>query len=200
MKALLRMGINKIIFLLLAFSVSIVFSQQIELPEIEYNYINTSPQNAAVYLNGSYVGSSPCRFANIIVDTLNKNEISVKLNGYHDFKFEFTYSDMPINKFFSLVPKNNFVDDNQLVQKNRLKLFDTQRMLVPITVSGIVTVGSAILSFYFKRLANDRYNEYLVTGDPNTLSKTQKYDLYSGIGLGVFEISFVSLLYFLLIK
>jgi hypothetical protein len=194
------MGINKTILTILFFSASFVCSQQIELPEIIYNYINTFPQNAAVYLNGNYVGSSPCRFTNNIVDSLNKNEIVIKLNGYHDFNFEFELTDLPLNKYFSLISKNNSFSDIQVVQKNRLKLFNTQRSLVPVTISGVLTVGSAILSFYFKRLANERYDEYLFTGDPNTLSKTRKFDLYSGIGLGAFEVSFVSLLYFLLIK
>ena len=194
------MGINKIIFFVILFSFSFVGAQQIELPEIIYNYINTSPQNAAVYLNGNYIGSTPCRFANNIIDTTGKNEISIKLNGYHDFKFDFGFADVPLNKSISLVPKNSMVDDNQIVQKNRLKLFNTQRKLVPVAISGILTAGSAILSFYFKRMANERYDEYLFTGDPNTLSKTKKFDLYSGIGLCAFEVSFVSLLYFLLIK
>jgi len=193
-------GINKIIFAVILFSFSVVRTQQIELPEIIYNYINTSPQNAAVYLNGNYIGSSPCRFANNIIDTMDKNEIMIKLNGYHDFNFEFGFADIPLNKSISLVPKNSLIHDNPVVLKNRLQLFNTRREIVPVAISGILTAGSAILSFYFKRMANERYDEYLFTGDPNTLKKTQKYDLYSGIGLGAFEVSFVSLLYFLLIK
>ena len=193
-------GINKIIFAVILFSFSVVRTQQIELPEIIYNYINTSPQNAAVYLNGNYIGSSPCRFANNIIDTMDKNEIMIKLNGYHDFNFEFGFADIPLNKSISLVPKNSLIHDNPVVLKNRLQLFNTRREIVPVAISGILTAGSAILSFYFKRMANERYDEYLFTGDPNTLKKTQKYDLYSGIGLCTFEVSFVSLLYFLLIK
>jgi hypothetical protein len=199
MKAHPKMAINKTIFIILLFSVSFVYSQQIELPEIVYSYINTFPQNAAVYLNDNYIGSTPCRFQNNIVDSLKKNEIVIKIRGYHDFNFEFGLSDLPLNKYFTLVPKSNSIDGIQVVQKNKLKLFNTPRKLVPVALSGVFTVGSAILSFYFKRVANERYAEYLFTGDPNTLSKTKKYDLYSGIGLGVFEVSFVSLLYFLLL-
>jgi len=200
MKAPAVMGINKIILVIVLFSASILFSQQNELPEIIYNYINTSPQNAAVYLNGSYIGSSPCRFANNIIDTTGKNEIIIKLSGYHDFNFEFGFADVPLNKSFSLVPKNSMVDDKQVVLKNQLQLFNTRRDFIPVTISAILTAGSAIISFYFKRMANERYDEYLFTGDPNTLSKTQKYDVYSGIGLCAFEVSFVSLLYYLVIK
>ncbi len=177
-----------------------VFSQQKDLLQIDYNYINSSPQNSEVYLNGDYIGSTPLRFYNNVVDTVNTNNVVIKHKNYFDFTFTFEKADIPLNKNISLVQVNKSVIDNQIVQKNKLNLFNSPRQVLPVAVSGILTVGSAILSFYFKRQANDRYDEYLITGDPNTLNKTKKYDLYSGIGLGVFEVSFVSLLYFLLIK
>jgi hypothetical protein len=188
----------KILFFI--FLTGSVFAQQIDSLQVKMNYINTTPQNAEVYLNNVYIGSTPVRFFNDAADTSKKNTIIIKLIGYNDFSFTFDNSDLPLYKNIALVSSNHLLNNNNIVIKNGSNLFSTPRQIAPLALSGALIIGSSFTSFYFKRLANDRYDEYTNTGDRDKLNQTKKYDIISGVALGVLQVGLVSFLYFLLIK
>jgi hypothetical protein len=198
-----KMQINKKIFLiifLLCFSVLKLYAQQSDSLTIDYNYINSFPQNAKVYLNDSLAGETPFRFINPVVDTVKGLVVTIKLEGYIDYSFNITKEDLPLNKTVNLVPVNKLsLKDNEQVEINDNDYFKSPRKIVPIVVSSVVTAGSGVLSYYFKKLANDRYDEYLASGDRKKFDETKKYDLYSGLCLAAFQIGFAALIYFLLI-
>lgn len=196
----MKMSLNKLIIILALLLSGSVFAQINDSLQIKMNYINTSPQNAEVYLNSSLIGSTPLRFFNDIIDTVNKNTILLRLKSYNDFLFTFDRAEVPIYKNIALLPLKNFTANNDLVRKNGSNLFKTPRKVVPLVLTGGVSLGSAFFSFYFKRLANDRYNEYLNTGDRDKLNLTKKYDIYSGVALGILQVAFVSFLYYLLFE
>lgn len=83
---------------------------------------------------------------------------------------------------------------------NKETYFKTPRKFLPIAVSSFLTAGSGIMSFYFKQLANDKYDEYQLTGDASLLDKKRKYDIISGISLVVFQVALAGLIYFLIIE
>ena len=62
-----------------------------------------------------------------------------------------------------------------------------------------IVVGSAVIfgaaAAYFKLESDDYYDKYLVTNDNAFKKKTDRYDLYSGIALGVMEINVGILIY-----
>lgn len=193
---------NNIIYLLLI-AVLIypvyVSAQQNDSLTVNYSVINSIPQNAAVYFNGSYTGNTPYRFLPQAIDSgIN---VSVKMNNFVDYTFNISKSDLPFNKTISLIPKNNKAGvKDKLVIENKNNFFNTPRKPIPIFVSALVTAGGAALSIVYKTLANKRYDEYLISGDRSKLDQTKKYDLISGVGLAAFQVGFTSLIYFLLIK
>lgn len=176
------------------------FAQNGDSLKIDYNYINSVPQNAEVYLNDKLSGETPFRFPKQSVDTLNSVTVTLKLKGYIDYSFNLPASDMPVNKTINLVPKNKLtVKDDSKVEENTVNFFKTPRKIIPIVVTSVISAGSGVLSYYFKKLADENYDEYLATGNRDKFDKTKKYDVYSGVFLAAFQIGFAALIYFLLI-
>jgi hypothetical protein len=198
-----KMQINKtipVIIFLLCFSAVKLYTQNSDSLTIDYNYVNSIPQNAKVYLNDSLAGETPFRFPSQAFDSLKGMIITIKLDGYIDYSFNVTKADLPLDKTINLVPVNKLsVKENKQVEVNNNDYFKSPRKVVPIVVSSVITAGSGVLSYYFKKLANDRYDEYLATGDRKKFDQTKKYDLYSGLFLAAFQIGFAALIYFLLI-
>lgn len=164
------------------------------------NFINTTPQNAEVYLNSDYIGSTPVRFFNNTIDTSKTNTIVIKLIGYNDYSYSFSVTDLPLYKNISLVSSNHMSNNNNIVMKDGSNLFATPRQMAPIILSGAMVIGSSITSVYYKRLANDRYDEYINTGDRAKLDQTKKYDIISGVALGALQVGLITFVYYLLIK
>jgi len=176
------------------------FAQNGDSLKIDYNYINSVPQNAEVYLNDKLSGETPFRFPKQSIDTSNSITVTLKLKGYLDYSFELIPGVMPVNKTINLVPKNKLsVKDGGNVEENTVDYFKAPRKIVPIVVSSVISAGSGVLSYYFKKLADENYDEYLATGNRDKFNKTRQYDLYSGISLAAFQLGFGALIYFLLI-
>jgi hypothetical protein len=176
-----------------------ISAQQNDSLTINYSVINSIPQNAAVYFNGSYTGNTPYRFLPQAVDS--GIDVTVKMNNFVDYSFHVNKSELPYNKTISLIPKNkNAGLKEKLVMENKNNFFNTPRKPIPIFISALVSTGGAALSIVYKTLANKRYDEYLFSGDRSKLDQTKKYDLISGVGLAAFQVGFTSLIYFLLIK
>jgi len=153
-------------------------------------------------LNDTLIGETPVRFFPSIIDTSGMNEIKIRKDGYYDFVFSLDKTSFPINKTIYLTEKaGNLVSiQEKRGLANRETYFKTPRKILPIAVSSILTAGSGIMSFYFKQLANDKYDEYQLTADASLLYKKRKYDIISGISLAVFQIGIAGLIYFLIIE
>ena len=188
------------IVLLLCLAASGTYAQNEDSLTIDYNYINSIPQNAQVYLNDSLAGETPFRFINYTFDSLKGLKITIILKGYADYFFNVTEKDFPLNKTIELVPLNKLsLINNSPVRENDNDFFKSPRKVVPIVVTSAITAGSGVFSYYFKKLANENYDEYLATGNRKNFDRTKKYDLYSGLCLAAFQIGFAVLIYFLLI-
>jgi len=59
----------------------------------------------------------------------------------------------------------------------------------PLIVAGSVAVVSGAVSAYLKTRADHYYDDYRVSGDGATLDRVRRFDLFSGIALGVTELS-----------
>ena len=200
-----KMHKNKIILIavyifLLYLPTMDLYAQNNDSLTIDYNYINSIPQNASVYLNDNLAGKTPFRFLNDVFDTSNAAAVTIKLEGYIDYSFNVTKADLPLNKTINLVPVNKLsLKENKQVEINSNDYFKSPRKVVPIVVTSVITAGSGVLSYYFKKIANDRYDEYLATGNQKKFDETKKYDLYSGLCLAAFQIGLAVFIYFLLI-
>lgn len=65
-----------------------------------------------------------------------------------------------------------------------------------ILIGSIVVPGST--TAYFKLIANDKFDDYQTTGSQSSLNDTRKYDLISGITMGLLQINFGVLIYYFL--
>ena len=165
---------------------------------IGYNYINSTPQNSQVFLNDSLVGFTPFYFMTG-KDSQTGARLEIKQKGYIDYVIN-TEAGEKINRTVVLVPSKPGMLIKSPVQVNKSQFFAKPRKILPIVITSSLAAGSGILSYYFKKMANDNYTSFGITGDPAALNRKKKYDLISGISLGVFQVSFAGLLYYLFIN
>lgn len=185
--------VNKYLFILFCIFPAIALSQENDSLRIDYNFINSIPQNADIYLNDIYIGQTPIHFK---WDTLREGrKITIKLKGYADITYTPLPEEKTINKTFKLVPFNKGWS-KEIVFKDMSSDFKKPVKIIPMVLSSVITAGSAIMAYYFKSLAIDKYEEYQQTGDLATLDKKKKYDVIGGVSLAVFQLGLAALLYF----
>lgn len=193
---------NKIFYILFAFAFlnGISYSQDSDYTthdslKIDYNYINSLPQNAELYINDEYIGNTPKFF--IWGDSVFPKRLTVKKNGYADFTETFNDASF-VNKTYSLVPLSG-TKPPLLVKQDMSTHFHSPRKVVPIVLTGLVTAGAGFAAFWYKSLAienRDHYNEY---NDQQSLDNKKKYDIISGVSIAAFQLGFGALMYFLFI-
>ncbi len=146
------------------------------IPEVVF--INSLPPGAKVFTGSNYIGSTPLflRKNSGPVRLIKENFKSVTVNS-PDKPFTFN-----LKKINHTVKENNFTED----------------IWFKVLLGGIVGAGAT--SAYFKLKADKFYDEYLHTKDESLLSKTNNYDLISGIALGVLQVNFGLLIYHFLIE
>lgn len=143
----------------------------------ENKILKTEPSNVAVYNNEKIIGYTPLRLIK------NYNKITLNKPGYE-----------------SLTINSNEISDKMI--KLELKNTMEEKMFYEKNIFGIL-IGSALLlggtSAYYKIQADNKFDEYKITGNPETLQQTRNYDLISGITLGVLQINFGLLIYYFLV-
>jgi hypothetical protein len=139
--------------------------------------LNSNPQDAYVFWNDSLIGNTP-----LFIKSRFQNLKLVK-NGYDDLYLSF--NDIIPGKIYSM----NFNGEN--LEKSFI-----ERNIFKILTAGIIVLGGT--TAYFKLKADDKYEEYIFSGDPELLNDTRKYDLISGITFVALQITFGLLLYFFL--
>lgn len=186
---------NKI-FAIAAFLLSVyLFGQTNDSLRIDYNYINSSPQDAEVFINEEPVGRTPLFF--MWSDSVFPKQLKISLGGYIDYSESITEQGK-LYKEVSLIPKQGKKLLNP-VKEDKEPYFKSPRKIVPIVVSSVAAIGAGISAFYFKKLAIENRDIYDETGDKAAFDRRKKYDLYSGISLVVFQAGLGALLYYLLI-
>ena len=186
---------NKYLLILLAlFYCTGIFSQDsTDALLMNYNYINSIPQNAAVYVNGTFTGNTPLYFQ--WGDSTRSNEVNIMLEGFSAEKFNVAPGEK-VNKTFTLSPTGKTKLLSQ-VKQDKSTYFAKPRKVVPIVLTGLVALGSGAAAFYYKKLASDNREKYELEGDQDALDKKGKYDVLSGVSLVVFQIGFGALMYYL---
>ena len=189
----------KIILYLFLFSLVnpcvISYSQLADSLRIDYSIIDSHPQNAEVYVNGELSGLTPFRFLRNEIKDAN---IVIKLTGFYDYSFRVTNGDTVFSKSVIMLPKSRKNLSTKLVIENEPLDFNKPRKVIPIALSALLTTASGVAAYYFKQLAIEQNDSYYNTLDPSYINKKKKYDLISGISVGVFELGFASFFYFLL--
>lgn len=186
---------NKYLLIIVAlFYSTVIFSQDSTGALLmNYNYINSVPQNAAVYVNGTFTGNTPLFF--LCADSTRSSEVSIILEGFAAEKLNVEPGEK-VNKTFTLSPtgKTKLLSP---VKEGKNTYFEKPRKVVPIVLTSLVALGSGAAAFYYKKLASDNREKYELDGDQDALDKKGKYDVLSGVSLVVFQIGFGALMYYL---
>lgn len=171
-------------------------AQQPEIKDSVYSYyINSNPFNAEVYYGDSLLGLTPVRF--ISGEKLSGN-ILIKKMGYRDEVFNL--SDYNFDKGADIFLKSSTSTGEKIVFKDKRTDFVKKRSLTGILVSGFVALTTGMYAYNTKEKANDFYNQYLNDRNQDNLNKSNRYDKYSILSLGIMQISVAGLIYFLFLE
>ena len=158
-----------------------------------YYFFNSNPFNANVLYKDSLIGITPLRFYSS--EKLGGN-IVFKKTDFKDLTFDLKNYNFEKGIEVNLDKIYNF----NLVEKDRLSQFKTKRNYGLIIGTGLVTLLGGFSAVRFKNIANNSYDNYQITLNNSELDKSNKYDIYSGIGLAVMQIAFIGFIYFLFFK
>lgn len=189
-----RINILSLLFIVVCQTVS--YAQQKDSLEMQYNYIDSAPQNADVYFKNEYLGKTPLYF--IWKDSIFPGQLKVSAEGYTDH-IETIHNAGLIKKFYSLVRIGTKKKSDLVIEDKNLH-FEEPRKIFPIVISSLAAIGAGISAFHFKSLALENRDVYEQSGDPGALDKKKKYDIISGISLAVFQLGMGALIYFLLLE
>lgn len=186
---------KQIILVYFLFISAYVYSQNADSVTINYNFIDSYPQNADVFIGNEKIGNTPLYFT--WSDSLFPKSVKISIRGFKEESFTAEKPEI-IKRKFNLKPdKPGFVYDP--VKENKPQYFKTPRKVFPVVVSSLLTAASGIGSFYFKSLASDNKKEYEFTGDPSALDRQKQYDLLGGVSIVALQLGFGALMYFLFI-
>ncbi len=142
--------------------------------------INSIPYSAILYQENRQLGTTPL---DIPFEENRGKEFRLEKPGYKTLTF---ILNNPDSKLFTLqkIDLSSSYDESPSFTHS---LFHKKTKTKFILIAG--TVAAHWMAFYFKNLADDNYEKYLVTGNPNLMNKywdnTQKYDRISDISLGI---------------
>jgi hypothetical protein len=140
-------------------------------------FLQTDPQDAAVFSNDSLIGYTPLHLSN------SYSNLELRKPGYE-------------SKFIFL---KDYEEEKPLTLNFTGKINETsfyEQDLFKYLLAGIVVLGGT--TAYFKLKADDKFEEYEITGDQKLLDETERYDLISGITFTALQINFGALIYFFL--
>jgi hypothetical protein len=137
-------------------------------------YLATDPADAAVYFLDTLIGHTPLFIStkeNFI--TLKKNDFASKMLAVSELQ------------------PNETVKLEFTGYEKGASFFETN--LYRILLSGIVILGGT--TAYFKLKADKYHDDYQTTGEEFYLNRTRRFDLISGITMGMLQINFGYLIY-----
>ncbi len=141
-------------------------------------YLQTNPQDVAVYNGDSLIGYTPL-YLSSGYNSLHLNKLGYESKTISLYNFN---SNQPVSLNF-----NGEAKGKSFYKKDLFKYL----------VAGIVVLGGT--SAYFKLRADNKFDSYKITGEQALLDQTHKYDLISGILFTALQINFGTLIYFLFI-
>lgn len=179
-------------FLLIPF---IFYGQEADSNKINYNFIDSYPQDAAVFLNEVHIGNTPLFF--VWKDSTLPKTFKIERKGYSGQSENISDYQLISRKYILRSTGKHSVLN--LVNEDKQTYFNSPRKVVPIVISSLITAGSGIAAYYFKSLASDNQKLYDNYGDAGALEKKEKYNLLGSVSLVVFQVGLGALLYYLLI-
>lgn len=142
--------------------------------------INSIPYSAILYQENRQLGTTPL---DIPFEENRGKEFRLEKPGYKTLTFILNNPDSKLFTLQKIDLSSSYGESSSFTHS----LFHKRTKTKFILIAG--TVAAHWMAFYFKNLADDNYEKYLVTGNPNLMNKywdnTQKYDRISDISLGI---------------
>jgi hypothetical protein len=160
-------------------TVKITDCSEISLDYVFKNEIllDTDPQNVYVFQNDSLVGYTPL--------LINPNFESLVLQKPNYLNRKISLSDIDPDEKITL----------DFIGAKRSGSF-YESTIFKVLVGTAIALGAA--TAYFKLEADNRFEEYRVTGDPELLDQTDKLDIISGVSFVALQINFGLIVYLFL--
>jgi PEGA domain len=140
-------------------------------------YLQSNPQDAHVIVNDSTIGFTPLLLSNGYQNLILSKE------GYADKIV--TQDELKSSQIINL----DFIGTSQSTE-----FYGSTKFL--ILAGAAIALGAA--TAYYKLKADDKFDEYQITGQRNLLDQTNKLDLISGITFTAMQIDFGAIIYFFL--
>jgi hypothetical protein len=135
----------------------------------------------------------------------NKSEHSNNITNELTLKNDIFKDDIvPKGSLLEIRTPRNFYNNKQALFKNHANNISVINVKPPKSTFinsdlFLVLVGSAVtfgaVAAYFKLESDISYEKYLDTNNKKYLKKTDNFDIYSGVALGVLEVNFGFLIY-----
>ena len=150
--------------------------------KLEYHFkekilINTIPQDVSAYEKDSLMGFTPAYiesgFTELQLKKLNYQNINVSFS-------EVSWGEKPELKFTGEPPETPFYGS----------------ALFALLLGTAIALGAT--TAYLKLEADDKFEEYTITGDPELIDEVNQYDVASATTLVIFELNVALIIYFFL--
>lgn len=159
-------------------------------------FINSNPYGAHLKTEKNYIGITPLY---ISFEPNQGTAFEIIKEGYEPYKFTL---DTPDPVYARLSKKEGYMEE----AKKKPQLFGLlprKHVKSKFTLLA-VTVAAHWASFYFKNVADEKFDKYLQTADPQLMDKywneTRKFDRISEITLGVSYTALAGLIYLVIWK
>ncbi len=154
-------------------------------------FINSIPYGAHLKSEQEYIGITPLYLP---FENNQGNSFQMIKEGFEPYHFVLAEPEPILAK---LQKKEGYVKQEK--KKPQLFGFLPKKHVKSKFTLLALTVATHWASFYFKNVADEKYNDYLQTADPQLMDKywdqTRKYDRLSEITLGVSYVSLAGLIY-----
>ena len=150
-------------------------------------FISSIPFGADVVLDDSVLGTTPY----IAPAGLTHKSLLLRSPGYESI--DVALGGKPVisatlNKIWQNEDRTSYFATSMVTRSNTVGLY----------VSGAATILSGVAAAYFKVKADDRYQQYLISGNDNMLSQTHRLDTAAGISIAATQIGLGLFTYFIL--
>lgn len=136
--------------------------------------IDSDPQDVMVFSGDSLLGFTPLRLSS------DYEKLRLRKKGFADKDVEIDSLISSVNVYLEYIGENK-----------KENFFNTAAS--KILFGSMIALGAT--SAYFKIKADRKYDDYLRTGDVKFKDQTDKFDLVSGITLGLTQVNFGYLIY-----
>jgi hypothetical protein len=147
----------------------------------------STPSGAEVIVGDSVIGTTP-----LVIRPEQRESFNLRKVGYEETPLEFANASRGIlattlNKKWQREATEAIFKESE-VKSSPLKLY----------VAGAATIIAGATSAYFKLKADNRYSDYIRTGNATSLAEVDRLDTAAGVALAATQISLGLFTYFLL--